>query len=54
MAEGSADLNALTGGGSKNQTLTEARELLLDHDGSNKNTYRVNSKKKKGSKDGPS
>lgn len=54
MAEGSADLKSLTGGGSKDQTLTEARELLLDHDGSGKNIYRVNSKKKKGNEAGPS
>ena len=49
IVEGSADVKALTGGGmGKNQTLTETRQLLLDHEGKNKNSYRVNSRKNKG------
>lgn len=32
----------------KNQTLTEARELLLDQEDKGKSSYRVNSRKKKG------
>lgn len=32
----------------KNQTLTDTRQLLLDHEGKNKNSYRVNSRKNKG------
>lgn len=53
VVEGPSDISTLTGGASRNnQTLTEARELLLDNEGRNKNTYRVNSKKKKGN--GPS
>ena len=44
--EGPGDLSKLMGNSHKNnQTLTETRDLLLDHEGRNKNTYRVNSKK---------
>lgn len=37
--------------GKNNQTLTEANELLLDHQGKSKNTYRV---KKNNNADKPS
>lgn len=46
MIEGVGDaVKALTGNRS-NGTYTDGRALLLDHEGRNKNTYRVHSKKK--------
>lgn len=47
MIENPGDVKALTGQGSKNQTLTDSRALLLDKEGKSSNTYRVNNKKNK-------
>lgn len=47
MIEGPGDIKNLTGAAKQNnQTLTETRALLLDSEGRDKGTYRVNKKKK--------